>query len=307
MYKIFGYHWHTVHNYRLCNALHDCEFYFLNDNSVQPNWNKKHRPVPKNVKFVDRYEPDKYDFAILHADQMIEYHITYGALYRRMNSQIKDIPKIVIYHGFRINDKNKERAMQLLKGNWIVFNAEQIRKDFGNPEKSLTIHHGYDVDEFKQTDYSLKNVLTVCSQHPDTYFWAGADMVKEVAKQVNITWMGLHKTCNTYDEYRELLSQSSIYLSPHRVSPMPGARTEAMLSGLCVVTTNNLCDEDYLKDGFNCFVANTPKEMVTIIRHLQLHEELIKKVGMQGRITAIELFDIKQYRNEWLKLIQNIL
>ncbi len=40
-----------------------------------------------------------------------------------------------------------------------------------------------------------------------------------------------------WEEYRVLLGRSLIYLNPTKESPMPRARTEAMFSGCCVLTT----------------------------------------------------------------------
>lgn len=305
--KIFNYAWHIPHQYRLFNALHDCEFYLLNDNRVRPNWNKKQRPLPKNIRFVDKYEQGRYDFAILHMDELVESNQNWGQIYRQMNSQIRDIPKVVIMHGIPRNDRNLERMKQLVGDNYVAHNAKQTYEIFGKQEKHRTIWHGYDIDEFKQTDYSRDNIVVVCSRHEWSRPVSGFDFACQVGAKYKLDWLGWTKNCDTYQQYRNFLAKSSIYLSPHIASPMPGARTEAMLSGLCVLTTNYLIDEDYLKDGENCYIVKTPDDVDTILKYLKLNKDKIKQIGQAGRKTAQELFNIKRYRNDWLNFINEIL
>ena len=97
MVKIFHATWHVPHDYSLFN-IPDTEWYCLQNNVKR--WNYFARPLPKNVHYVPFYEQGKYDLAILDVDQQcVDVRIGKGRLYRALNEEIQDIPKIVINHG----------------------------------------------------------------------------------------------------------------------------------------------------------------------------------------------------------------
>ena len=114
-------------------------------------WNYFARPIPKNVTFVPYYEKNRYDISVLDVDQQcIDPRIGKGKLYRALNEEIQDIPKIVINHGspcwpenwessghkrwnyplgFDDNDRKKVLEYQakfLIEGGKTILNGETV-------------------------------------------------------------------------------------------------------------------------------------------------------------------------------------
>src|SRR3972149_6073257 len=73
-----------------------------------------------------------------------------------------------------------------------------------------------------------------------------------------------------FDEYRDFLGRSLIYFDPSYLTPMNGARTEAMLSGACVVQVEGAHDlARFAKNTENMVVApNKPEGLERILTHL---------------------------------------
>ena len=69
--KIFGHVNHLAHNaalLKLADKYPDIEFFYLENNIRR--WSRySHQVMPKNLNWVQYYEPGKYDVAILHVDQ----------------------------------------------------------------------------------------------------------------------------------------------------------------------------------------------------------------------------------------------
>src|SRR4051812_13775287 len=95
--KVFGHPWHLAHQFELSKIP------FL-------DWSwliQYKRPYSKESRgdfmtnWVTHYEPNTYDFALLHLDQQCVVDEIWdrgkGNLYRELNEVIQDIPKIVIF------------------------------------------------------------------------------------------------------------------------------------------------------------------------------------------------------------------
>ena len=89
---------------------------------------------------------------------------------------------------------------------------------------------------------------------------------------------------------------------------MPRSRTEAMLSGCCVLTTPHHDAGDYIEDGVNGFIVpRNPNKVVALIEELLNNYEKAIKVGQAGKETAIKLFNGDRYRDDWVKIISKTL
>ena len=106
-------------------------------------------------------------------------------------------------------------------------------------------------------------------------------------------------------EYKEFLGRSLIYFNPTLESPMPRARTEAMLSGCCVLTTPHQDADMFIEDGKNGFiVSRNPKAVVDKIKYLIKNYDEAIKIGQAGKKTAQELFNHKRFEQDWKNFVE---
>jgi glycosyltransferase involved in cell wall biosynthesis len=95
-----------------------------------------------------------------------------------------------------------------------------------------------------------------------------------------------------YNEY-------GVYLSPTISSAMPRSRAEALMCGTPLVTTNNYGISRHLKGGRDCLFANTREEMITACKKILGSKDLQAELSAAGRLRAIEVFGIKEYKECW--------
>ncbi len=271
-----------------------------------------------NIKWEPHYEKGKYDLAILHLDQQCLskslWEIGKGSVYREMNEVITDIPKIVIMHGTPYWPEEApmgelvKRLKDIIGNNIMIVNSHKAKEQWGIGE---TIIHGLDKNEWWDLPKEPRVVTMISPGGLDKYYDRQfLQYIKELLEEKDI--VHCHITVDfspkNFDEYRNLLGRSLIYINPTRESPMPRARTEAMFSGCCVLTTPHQDADTFIKDGVNGFLIKRNPEMV-----VRLVEELLNdypralKIGQEGKKTAIELFSSDRYLSEWKSLIEKTL
>lgn len=289
------------------------------------NYNQAPRgDLEKYFEWVTDYEPGKYDLAILHLDQQcIEEGILdrgKGSVYTNMNEVIKDIPKIVIMHGtpyypesFPNPQDIVNKVNELIGDNYFICNSHTALKQWGreNDPKAKAIIHGMDPTEWWDLPKEPR-VVTMISPGglPAYYDRTFLDFVREGLAEKDITHchITVDFEAKNFDEYRDFLGRSLIYFNPTRESPMPRARTEAMLSGCCVITTPNQDADKFIIDGVNGFlVKRNPQEVVKLIEKLLDNYDLCIKIGQQGKKTAQALFNLERYQKDWEEYINFVL
>ena len=323
--KIFGYAWHLGHQASLYKALAPyADFYWLRQYK---------RPFDKTtrgefpVTMVDHYEPGMYDLAILHLDQQCFekkdiWDIGKGVLYRDLNDLITDIPKIVINHGTPywpeewpsaredgISDALIDRMKQAVGKNTMVVNSRTAAKQwgFGTP-----IIHGLDPKDWWDLPKERRVVTMISPGGLDMYydrqfFGAVKDKLLEddgiTLCHITVDWCA-----RDWDDYRQFIGRSLVYFNPTRESPMPRSRTEAMLSGCCVVTTPSQDASDFIKHGENGFITpRNPDAAVKLIKWCFNHYDEAIAIGQKGKQTAIELASMERYQKDWVELLSKTL
>jgi len=313
--NVFGYAWHIGHQASLINAFPEFNFYYIKNTIKQ--WNEESRPVPKNLFFVDHYEPGSYDFAILHVDQQCLYGDHKGVPYRMMNEQIQDIPKIVINHGTpHFQDKDpedlREEMRKMIGDNTMVVNSREALKEWGFGK---CIIHGISAVDFKPVEKKENRIITTIREEANNPLKDGwreyhnRDFFKKVKEQIGIVHIGQEIRCRSYEEYRKYLAESLICFNPTRHSPMPRSRTEAMLAGCVVVSTPYHDWDEYIVNGKNGFLisGDSVEEAVEILKWLRRNPEKARKIGLEGRKTAMHYFSPERFRNDWQELIRQTL
>lgn len=325
--NIFNTPWHIANQYELYK-LPQTQWHLIINNIRRWDKNgKSYRPVPTNVTQVAYYEPGKYDLAILHVDQQcIDEGLGKSKLYRQLNEQVKDVPKIVINHGTPYwpekyrkedgsNDDNwiKMKMKMLIGNNHMVVNSHKALEMWGPMGKTTrAIIHGLDPSEWWDLAKEPRVITMLSPAGLDRYYNRKLlELVKERLRekgiphdQITVDWHA-----DDFDDYREFVGRSLIYFNPTLESPMPRSRTEAMLSGCCIVTLANHGAEKFIKQGENGFlVPNNPEKVVDLIVELYFnHYKRCIEIGKKGKETAMIEFGKDRFQKDWMKTINEVL
>lgn len=319
----------VAHDHDLIEALKPYADFDLLINYTR-RWDEKNRPLPENVNWVTHFEKGKYDLAILNIDQQCaDSDLNKSILTAQMKKVIKEIepnlPVVFINHATPVypekypdcdkstnfNSETLRKAILDIVGNdYMIVNSKQAAKDWG---KGYPIWHGIDADEWI---YNEKKEVRSCTFI--TYAGIGVryynrdflvNVIEELKEKygINHQWINAPGHWNAKDikDYKEFLGKSLVYFNPTYASPMPRSRTEAMLSGCCVVTTDTQDADTFIEDGYNGFLVkpNDVHYTTELIYKLLNNYKLAKEVGKRGRETAIKIFNRDRYRNDWLTFI----
>jgi len=319
--RIFCVAWHISHQYQLFRSIPHAEFYMV----VNPirKWGV-YRPLPANVFEVPQYEPGKYDVAILNIDQQcIDDSFGKSKLYRELNAVITDIPKIVINHGtpywpeMFTDDFLKMKMKMLLGNNYVVVNSNRAKEMWGDIGREVNvIIHGLDPDEWFDLPKEPRVITSLSPAGLERYYnRALLYDVKEKLKERGIphAWISVDVKFNGegggFDAYRDFIGRSLIYFNPTLESPMPRSRTEAMLSGSCVVTLNNQDTDRFIEHGKNgFFVPNNPAVVADLLTGLinGFYGKCVE-IGQEGKKTAREHFHMSRFQSEWRALLERVI
>ncbi|MDR0573889.1 MAG: glycosyltransferase [Tannerella sp.] len=114
---------------------------------------------------------------------------------------------------------------------------------------------------------------------------------------------------NTPEAYKQYLGKSLLYIDTSFRTPMNRARTEAFLSGCCVIQVEGAHDLQYwAKAGENIvLVPDNPEEIARVIAEF-LHDGYLRAIaiGQKGRETALREFNYARYRNDWMNLLEQV-
>lgn len=328
--KIFDYCWHMAHQWDMIQALkEDCEFYYCLN--VKRHWDASLRPVPEEVHFVTHYEPRAYDVALLHIDQqLIEPYHQKRMIYEQFNRAITDIPKIVLNHGTPVNPERwsadcgfSEQEMQqkcvdeiwsLVGDNLMVVNsftaAGPGEWGFGRP-----IIHGMNPQEWYDLPKEPRVFTALSPRGLDTYY--NRECIIRVSDILfdEYGYVLCYARLNvdlgeSPEEYKRYLGKSLLYLDTSIRTPMNRARTEAFLSGCCVVQVEGAHDlERWARPGENIvIVPNDPKEIARTVADLleNRYQEAVA-IGQRGKEMALREFSPERYRADWLTLLHEVI
>ncbi len=305
--KVLGYAWHEPHQYELSKVGFDYYLHRQLPLSGHGDWNLKKRPLPSNVLEINSVETNMFDLQILHLDECCtpnkpKYLSPYWDL-MYLTHKAYDIPCITINHGVPRDEANKLEMQERVGDDLVVCNSEQSMKDWGFPN-SVALIHGLSPEEFPLGTCDNKKVLCSVGKGAMTNspHYYGKELFDEITKEVPVDVF--KATAESFIKYQERISDYSIYLNTTLTSPMPRARTEAMMSGVVIISTPYYDWDKYIIDGVNGFLFTTAEEAIKKIRWCLDNPEEARLIGLQGRETAIKEFNIERYTREWKQLIK---
>jgi len=326
--KVFGVPWHVGHQYELVRL----PFFERYDMVINPyrGWGESSRPFPEKANWVTHYEKGKYDLAILHVDQQSIYNpaagdrINKGKLYLELREAIgDDVPIVTINHMTPFHDKyDSPYVVDFIKamtqGTTMIVNSYEAQKQWG---WGNVITHGLHAEDWLDLPKEPR-CITVLS--PDgmnkAYRRMFLTQVKKMLGEMGVpfVWVGVDRKCKTFEEYREFIGRSLVFFFPAWQSPRPRARTEAMFSGNCIVTTPYQDAHTFIRHGENGFltsrteiqdprVMDNPEVTAKLIKRLVIDQpDLALKIGQEGKKTAQELFNFDVYVEQWQNLLTEI-
>lgn len=327
--KVFGMPWHVGHQYDL--AKHP--FFESYDMLINPyrKWGENSRPFPEKCKWVTHYEKGKYDLAILHVDQQSIYdpgrgdRIHKGKLYMDVRKAIgDDVPIVTINHMTPFHDKYESPYVvkfikEMTQGTHMIVNSYEAQKQWG---WGYVITHGMEPSDWLDLPKEPRAVTVLSPAGMEkAYRRIFLTSVQRILNQMGVpfVWVGVdQKGFKNWQEYKEYLGRSLVFFMPTWQSPRPRARTEAMLSGCCVVSTPYQDANTFIEHGVNGFltspqvikdprVMDNPEVTAKLIKRLVMDEpELALKIGQAGKKTAIELFNQEQFSKQWEVFLQSI-
>ncbi len=293
-------------------------------------WGESHRPFPKKCRWVTHYEKGAYDLAILHVDQQSVYdpehgdRIHKGKLYLELRQVIgDDVPIITINHMTPFHDKYESPYVikfikEMTKGSTMLCNSYTAQKQWGWGE---VITHGMDPNEWFDLPKEPRCVTVLSpagmeKAYRRIFLTTTINLLKEMG--VPFSWVGVDIKFDNFKDYAEYLGRSLVFFMPTWQSPRPRARTEAMFSGCCIVSTPYQDADTFIKDGVNGFltsratmtdprVMDNPEATAKLIKRLVIDEpELALRIGQEGKKTANELFAFPQFEAQWSKLLTKL-
>lgn len=306
------------------------------DLAIEP-WRKgfatSQRPLPETIHYVDHFEPGKYDFALLHVDQQCIYdpakgqRISKGRLFMELRKTIKDLepdlPVLVINHMTPFHDDFEspvvvEYIKEMLQDDFMIVNSYEAAQQWG---WGHVITHGLETSEWWDLPKEPRVTIVLSPQGMETayrriFITETIRLLQD--KEVPVTWVGVTKKFETFDDYRDYLGRSLVFFHGAWQSPRPRSRTEAMLSGCCVVSTPYQDANTFIKDGENGFltspeaiadprIMDNPQKTADLLERLVLKEpELAIKVGQAGKKYAQEHFNKEVFDGQWEALLKKL-
>lgn len=210
-------------------------------------------------------------------------------------------------------------ACERQKEDWKTITKEQVKILFPEFEtvgidldKIRAIWHAMDPEEYPSMPKEPRVVTMIAGAGlSDKYY--GRHFLRIVKdclaeKGIHHCHITVDAMFKNFKEYQKFIGRSLIYLNPTEESPMPRSRTEAMLSGACVLTTKYQDADSFIEDGVNGFIIpRNPEKVVDLIVGLLEEYKTAVEIGKRGRETALELFSPERYKEEFLDYVNYII
>lgn len=331
-YRIFDTCWHIAHQHDMITALRDdCDFYFTLNTKRQ--WSAQEercvRPIPENLHFVTHYEAGQYDVAILHIDQQVvsPFHEK-RVIFDQLNRAITDIPKIVINHGSPVCPQGLSRAgasrkdmerecagiVKRLVGNHLMVVNSHAAATGDEWGFGIPVVHGIDPGLWYDLPKEPRVFTALSPAGLDEYYnrnctWEVSRILSE--QYGYMLWFAKVNvpTHESFDKYRDFLGRSLLYLDTSFRTPMNRARTEAFLSGCCVIQVAGAHDLGRwaVEDENIVIVPDDPAAIAALIVDLiESRYSHARNIGKAGKAMAMEKFSPGRYREDWLNILRQV-
>lgn len=309
--NVIGVAWHTAHQYELSKLFKNYDL-ILNH---YREWGSISRPQPENMKVILELDPKKYDLAILHVDQQcIDPRNNKGRLFREMKELTTGMKRVVINHMTPYDDTLEVdecvAGMKELIGDIpMVVNSKIAASQWGWGTPiihGLTPSDWWDLPKEPRVASSI-SVGGMNKAYRRELLHVTMELLRE--KGIELMWIQANVKCRSWDEYRETIGRSLVYFNPTWNSPMPRSRTEAMMSGACIISTRHHDWDQYIENGVNGFIIpDNPQSAANLISELlTTRVREAREIGQRGKQTAMIEFSHERWANDWSKFLEGVL
>jgi glycosyltransferase involved in cell wall biosynthesis len=343
--KVLTYRWHVAHQYELYKLGHPFFLVNDVDTQFAKGWDFGVRPLPDNARFISRksLRESDFDLAIVHFDEnVLSPENTngvlgpgWGAAFRWFMEHVR-LPKVAICHGtpqfhgqytpgydkpdlMQVIEPARRKLVNYLGDTLVICNSHQAEREWGF-RRSRVIWHGFDPTELPPATYergilSPMGPLVLSRPHYRGYylykkvftdfpteFLASSLVVPDPSPLYQCNQFATWKYRNYVDEIRRY----SVYFNPTLRSPMPRSRGEPMMCGVVTVNAKNHDVDLFIKNGVNGFYAEEPGELKEQLLFLLRNPAAAREIGAAGRRTALDIFNIDRYLEDWRAVIQSV-
>lgn len=309
--KVIGVPWHSAHQFELAKLFGQYDL-MLN---MYRGWGYTSRPMPDNMSEVLSFDKKDYDLAILHIDQQcIDPRIGKGLLFKEFKKLTEGMKRVVInhmtpFHDQYENDEVIAKIKEMVGDIPMIVNSKQAAAQwgFGTP-----IIHGLPAHEWEDLPKEPRVVASLSTGGMNKAYrrellHVTIDLLKE--KGIDLIWIQATKKCSSWEEYRDYIGRSLLFVHLAWQSPMPRARTEAMLAGCCVITTRHHDIDEYITNGVNGFIIpDNPQAAATLIEDLLTNRiKEAREIGQRGKELAKIVFSHERWANDWGTYLEGII
>lgn len=314
MNKVLSFNSHTAYSYLLSKT----GFNF----DICGKWDKDERPIPSNVHLVNLDEAianiknKQYKTIITHHrkdlftvlkylkkdDSVKLIYVTHGRYQRRgtNNSNIHKIAKFGYKHLLKILKK-------IYNINFVFITpCSKVSWDMDG----FVIMPGVDINDFKESDFSINKLLVVGNNLHRHYF--RFNLLKKLLKAfpTEIDVVGFNPKIPESKKaasFEDLLSnhkthKAYLYLADEPEEGFNLSLLEAMASGLPVITMYHPTSP--IIHGYNGLVAFNEEEYFKYCDTLLKDENLARKLGQNARETVKIYFSINEFTKKWRYIIE---
>lgn len=329
--RVVGIPWHTAHQFELSKMFKTYD-HLMNH---YREWGEISRPIPENMKLVIEFDRSLYDLAILHVDQQcIDPNNNKGKLFREFEELTRGMPRVVINHMTPFDDRLEfdecVNGMRELVGDIpMIVNSRQAAAQWG---WGTPIIHGINPEEWFDLPKEPRVVTSISTGGMNKAYrrellHVTIDLLRE--KGHDLQWIQATVRPRSWEAYRNYIGRSLVYFNPTYQSPMPRSRTEAMMSGACVVSTRHHDWGDYIVDkdgksynelfpsdgphsvfeGVNGFIVpDNPDSCAKLLAELLTTRiKDAREIGQRGKQTAIEKFHINRWMRDWSNFLEGVI
>lgn len=265
--------------------------------ALHPTWDEVDRPKPKNVRLVDG-PSGRYDAAVVGTERGLSL----------VPAGVPVIWKCLTDYG------QWPKPSHLLPrfAAWVAPCKETVlRWNMEGDPKAVVIEHGIDVDIFKGYRGEQDRVLSVGNKIP-VRPEKGPEALREMnlAIPVELYGFGNEGFPGATGIYAPMLDLAEkyrayrVYFNP--CSVVVCAVLEAMATGMPVITMGAGNFTDMMRDGVNCFIAESVNDARTRVEECLSNPGLASEVGARGRESVRYRFHPAIAAHRWGRLIENV-